>query len=218
MPFPQIGILEIFEPLYIQFHDEEWGVPVRDDKKLFELLILSQALTELTWPTILYNRETFRMMFEDFDPFSIAKYDEQKLRALVQNGNMLSEPKLRAVVDNARQFIKIQQEFHSFSNYCWRFVNNKQIKSGYRYARQVPAKTPKSELISKDLMRRGFRYVGPTIMYSFMQVAGLVNDHLSSCFRFSECDNHVKMDPNLKLVKTDGQAEATINTCSSNDS
>ncbi|XP_019416084.1 PREDICTED: uncharacterized protein LOC109327405 isoform X1 [Lupinus angustifolius] len=178
------------DPLYAAFHDEEWGVPVYDDdRKLFELLVFSQALAEHTWPAILNHRDIFRKLFENFDPSSIAQFSEKKLQTLKINGNsLLSEPKLRAIVQNAKQLLKVQQEFGSFSKYCWRFINNKPIRNEFRYGRQVPSKTPKAELISKDMMRRGFQCVGPTVVYSFMQVAGLVNDHLLPCFRYRECN------------------------------
>ncbi|KAJ6326177.1 hypothetical protein OIU78_013305 [Salix suchowensis] len=142
------------DPSYATFHDKEWGVPVHDDKKLFELLSLSGALAELTWPIILNKRDIFREVFLDFDPIDICK---------------------------------VTDEFGSFDNYIWNFVNHKPIVSQFRYYRQVPAKTPKAELISKDLVKRGFRSVSPTVIYSFMQVAGLTNDHLINCFRFHEC-------------------------------
>ncbi|XP_021832406.1 uncharacterized protein LOC110772286 [Prunus avium] len=194
------------DPVYTCFHDEEWGVPVYDDKKLFELLVLSQALAELSWPEILHKRDMFRKLFDDFDPSSIAKFEEKKLLSLKVNGiPLLSEQKLRAVVENAMQMLKVQQEFGSFSNYCWSFVNHKPIRNGFRYGRQVPVKSPKAEVISKDLMKRGFRCVGPTVIYSFMQVAGIVNDHLLTCFRCKECNaNDKKLD--LKL-KTEGKTE-----------
>ncbi|XP_057793933.1 uncharacterized protein LOC131010433 [Salvia miltiorrhiza] len=176
------------EPLYASFHDEEWGVPVNDDVKLLELLVFSQALAELSWPLILSKRAEFRKVFNAFDPTSLANLDDKRLLSI----RLLSEPKVRAIVDNAKQLLKIQQEFGSFSNYCWRFVNHKPIKSGFRYARQVPAKTPKSDLMSRDLMQRGFRCVGPTVLYSFMQVAGLVNDHLVTCYRYNQCSHDFK--------------------------
>ncbi|CAN4093812.1 unnamed protein product [Withania somnifera] len=195
------------EPLYISFHDEEWGNPVYDDTKLYELLALSQALAELTWPAILNKRHIFRELFDNFDPSSLANVNEKRLLTLRESGkSLLSEPKIRAIVENANHFQKIQQEFGSFSNYCWRFVNHKPIKSGFRYARQVPAKTPKSELMSKDLMKRGFVCVGPTVVYSFMQVAGMFSDHLVTCFRYNERNNNdVKEHSQTKLVKTDTQ-------------
>ncbi|XP_060199611.1 uncharacterized protein LOC132627975 [Lycium barbarum] len=209
------------EPLYISFHDEEWGNPIYDDTKLYELLALSQALAEMTWPAMLNKRHIFRKLFDNFDPSSLANINEKRLRSLTESGkSLLSEPKIRAIVENAKHFQKIQREFGSFSNYCWRFVNHKPIKSGFRYARQVPAKTPKSELMSKDLMKRGFVCVGPTVVYSFMQVAGIFNDHLVTCFRYNECNNNnVKEHSQTKLVKTDTQGwdPAEKNTHMSHD-
>ncbi|KAF7138189.1 hypothetical protein RHSIM_Rhsim07G0236300 [Rhododendron simsii] len=186
------------DPLYTAFHDEEWGVPVlHDDRKLFELLVLSQALAEFTWPAILCRRDIFRKLFDNFDPSSVAKFTEIELLPLRSN-LLLSEQKLRAVVENAKQTLKIQHEFGSFSNYCWSFVNHKPIRNGFRYARQVPVKTPKAEIVSKDLMQRGFRCVGPSVVYSFMQVAGLANDHLVTCFRYLECRDNAEKYPKPK--------------------
>ncbi|KAL3640816.1 hypothetical protein CASFOL_015784 [Castilleja foliolosa] len=191
------------ESVYNTFHDEEWGVPVHDDIKLFELLVLSQALAELSWPMILSKRSVFRKLFDDFDPTSVANIDAEKLLSMRVHGcTLLSEPKLRSIIENAKQVLKIQREFGSFSNYCWRFVNHKPIKSGFRYGRQVPAKTPKSELISKDLMQRGFRCIGPTVVYSFMQVSGLVNDHLVTCFKYNECGRAAEKDVPPVEIKT----------------
>ncbi|KAF9612415.1 hypothetical protein IFM89_039448 [Coptis chinensis] len=190
--------------LYTIFHDEEWGIPVHDDNKLFELLVLSTALAELSWPDILNQRDIFRKLLDNFDPASVAKFNDKNIQLLKANGNpLLSEPKLRAVVENAKQMLKVQQEFGSFSNYCWSFVNHKPIKKGYRYVRHVPVKTPKAEAISKDLMRRGFRCVGPTVVYSFMQAAGIVNDHLITCFRYQECISNVKKDTEAMTQETE---------------
>ncbi|KAL4304287.1 hypothetical protein GQ457_10G002510 [Hibiscus cannabinus] len=176
------------DPSYAAFHDEEWGVPVHDDKKLFELLVLSGALSELTWPAILSKRHIFREVFMEFDPVAVSKLNEKKLVAPGSlASSLLSELKLRAIVENARQISKVINEFGSFDEYIWSFVNHKPIISRFRYPRQVPVKTPKADVISKDLVRRGFRSVGPTVIYSFMQVAGITNDHLMSCFRFQEC-------------------------------
>ncbi|KAK8515393.1 hypothetical protein V6N13_139630 [Hibiscus sabdariffa] len=176
------------DPSYAAFHDEEWGVPVHDDKKLFELLVLSGALSELTWPTILSKRHIFREVFMDFEPVAVSKLNEKKLIAPgSMASSLLSELKLRAIIENARQISKVIDEFGSFAEYIWRFVNHKPIISKFKYPRQVPAKTPKADFISKDLVRRGFRSVGPTVIYSFMQVAGITNDHLTGCFRFQEC-------------------------------
>ncbi|XVF89263.1 hypothetical protein PTKIN_Ptkin19aG0116100 [Pterospermum kingtungense] len=176
------------DPSYVAFHDEEWGVPVHDDKKLFELLVLSGALSELTWPAILSKRHIFREVFADFDPVSVSKLNEKKLIAPGgMASSLLSEQKLRSIIENACQISKVIDEFGSFDKYIWGFVNHKPIASRFRYPRQVPVKTPKADVISKDLVRRGFRSVGPTVIYSFMQVAGITNDHLTSCFRFQEC-------------------------------
>ncbi|XP_074584417.1 uncharacterized protein LOC141840353 [Curcuma longa] len=176
------------ESCYTTFHDEEWGVPIHDDKKLFELLVLSGALAELTWPVILNKRHIFRDVFFKFDPVAVSKLNEKKIVAPGSVGSsLLSEPKLRAIIENARQMLKIIEEFGSFDRYCWSFVNYKPIVCEFRYPRQVPVRTAKADVISKDLVRRGFRSVGPTVIYSFMQAAGLTNDHLISCFRFKEC-------------------------------
>ncbi|KAG9455861.1 hypothetical protein H6P81_000369 [Aristolochia fimbriata] len=176
------------DPLYAAFHDEEWGVPVREDKKLFELLVLSGALAELTWPAILSKRHIFREVFLNFEPASVAKMNEKRLVAPGSTAlSLLSEPKLRAIIENARQILKIIEEFGSFDKYCWSFVNHKPIMSRFRYPRQVPVRTPKADFISKDLVKRGFRCVGPTVIYTFMQAAGITIDHLISCYRFDEC-------------------------------
>nr|GMD33880.1 probable GMP synthase [glutamine-hydrolyzing] [Ipomoea batatas] len=176
------------DPLYSTFHDEEWGVPVHDDRMLFELLSLCTALAELTWPAILSRRQTFREVFQNFDPVAVSKLNEKKIMAQGSPASsLLSELKLRAVIDNARQICKIIDELGSFNKYIWDFVNKKPVVNNFRYPRQVPIKTSKAEMISKDLVRRGFRGVGPTVVYSFMQVAGITNDHLVSCFRFHDC-------------------------------
>ncbi|KAL8153291.1 hypothetical protein V2J09_011051 [Rumex salicifolius] len=176
------------ELCYATFHDEEWGVPVHDDRKLFELLSLSGALAELTWPVILNKRAIFREVFLEFDPTTVSKLSEKKIAAPGGPGScLISELKLRAIVENARQICKVVDEFGSFDNYIWGFVNRKPVISQFRNPRQVPVKTPKADLISKDLVKRGFRSVSPTVVYSFMQAAGLTNDHIISCYRFEEC-------------------------------
>jgi DNA-3-methyladenine glycosylase I len=157
-------------------------------RRLFELLVLSGALAEHTWPTILSKRQAFREVFADFDPNAIVKINEKKIIGPGSPAStLLSDLKLRAVIENARQILKVIEEYGSFDKYIWSFVKNKAIVSKFRYQRQVPAKTPKAEVISKDLVRRGFRSVGPTVVYSFMQAAGITNDHLTSCFRFHHC-------------------------------
>ncbi|XP_022768891.1 uncharacterized protein LOC111312678 [Durio zibethinus] len=207
-------ITQFSDPLYSSFHDEEWGVPIHDDRKLFELLVFSQALAELSWPAILNKRDTFRKLFDNFDPSSIAQFSEKKMLSLKVDGSLLlSEPKLRAVVENAKQMLKVQQEFGSFSSYCWGFVNHKPLRNGFRYVRQVPIKTPKAELVSKDMRQRGFRCVGPTVVYSFMQVVGIVNDHLVTCFRYQECNANVKKDIKPKIDEIEGLTKDVENTC-----
>ncbi|XAR66758.1 DNA-3-methyladenine glycosylase I [Bertholletia excelsa] len=176
------------DPHYAAFHDEEWGVPVHDDKRLFELLVFSGALSELTWPAILSKRHIFREVFADFDPITVAKFNEKRVISPGSTASsLISDLKLRAIIENARQISKVVDEFGSFDRYIWSFVNYKPIVSRFRYPRQIPVKSPKADVISKDLVRRGFRSVGPTVIYSFMQVAGITNDHLISCFRFQEC-------------------------------
>ncbi|KAF7814505.1 GMP synthase [Senna tora] len=192
------------EPSYVAFHDEEWGVPVHDDKKLFELLSFSGALAELSWPTILGKRQLFREVFSEFDPIAVSRMNEKKLVAPGSPASsLLSELRLRAIIENARQMCKVIEEFGSFDTFIWNFVNHKPIASQFRYPRQVPVKSPKAEVISKDLVKRGFRSVGPTVIYTFMQVAGLTNDHLLSCFRFKECT------ANTEAVEKDGSLKPT---------
>ncbi|KAF7123953.1 hypothetical protein RHSIM_Rhsim12G0187300 [Rhododendron simsii] len=200
------------DPSYAAFHDEEWGVPVHDDKKLFELLILSTALAELSWPAILNKRNAFREVFLDFDPIAVSKLNEKKI--LTPASSLISEVKQRATIENARQTSKIIDEFGSFDKYIWGFVNQNPTVNQFRYPRQVPIKTSKADAISKDLVRRGFRGVGPTVVYSFMQVVGMTNDHLVSCFRFQECIDAAdasSKDGTLEgTVKEDKQLDSSI--------
>ncbi|CAF2258305.1 unnamed protein product [Brassica rapa] len=184
---------------YVAFHDEEWGVPVHDDKKLFELLSLSGALSELSWTDILSRRQLLREVFMDFDPVAVSELNEKKVTAAI---SLLSEVKLRSILDNARQVRKIIAEYGSFKKYMWNFVSNKPTPSQFRYQRQVPVKTSKAEFISKDLVRRGFRSVSPTVIYSFMQAAGLTNDHLIGCFRYQDCCS-VDAETTTKAKKTE---------------
>ncbi|KAG5523243.1 hypothetical protein RHGRI_035160 [Rhododendron griersonianum] len=200
------------DPSYAAFHDEEWGVPVHDDKKLFELLILSTALAELSWPAILNKRNALREVFLDFDPIAVSKLNEKKI--LTPASSLISEVKQRATIENARQTSKIIVEFGSFDKYIWGFVNQNPTVNQFRYPRQVPIKTSKADAISKDLVRRGFRGVGPTVVYSFMQVVGMTNDHLVSCFRFQECIDAAdasSKDGTLEgTVKEDKQPDSSI--------
>ena len=173
--------------LSIAYHDDEWGVPVRDDRKLFEFLILEGAQAGLSWDTVLRKRENYRRAFDDFDAEKIVRYDEKKLNELLLNeGIIRNRLKIAAAVQNARGFLKIKEEFGSFDSYIWRFVGGEPIVNNRRDLSEVPAKSIVSDAMSKDLKKRGFNFVGSTIMYAFMQACGLVNDHLVSCFRYEE--------------------------------
>ncbi|CAN6224478.1 unnamed protein product [Urochloa humidicola] len=181
------------DPCYATFHDQEWGVPVHDDKKLFEMLTLSGALAEMAWPAILSKRDAFREAFMGFDPASVAKLNEKKF--LAPSGpasSLLSEHRLRIIIENARELLKVIDEFGSFDSYCWSFVSNKPMVGRYRHTREVPLRTAKADAISQDLMRRGFLGVGPTVVYAFMQAVGMANDHLVTCYRFEECCDDIK--------------------------
>lgn len=174
-------------PLYVKYHDSEWGVPVFDDDKIFEFLILETFQAGLSWITILKKRENFRKAFDNFDYRKIAMYDNKKFEQLVQNKEIIrNKLKINATITNAKQFIKIQKEFESFGKYIWGFVNNKPIVNKFKTMNEIPAKTELSEKISKDLKKRGFKFVGPTVIYAHMQATGMVNDHVVHCFRFRE--------------------------------
>jgi len=167
------------------YHDEEWGFPVHDDTKLFEYLLLDAFQAGLSWKTILHKRENFRIAFDNFDYHKIALYDEVKIESLIQDqGIIRNKLKINAAVTNAQAFIKVQNEFGNFDNYIWQFVNHKTIKNRWEKLIDIPAKTLESDAMSKDMMKRGFKFVGSTICYAFMQAAGLVNDHLVSCYRY----------------------------------
>lgn len=175
------------DPLYVQYHDVEWGVPVRDDSKLFEFLILETFQAGLSWITVLRKREHFREAFDFFDYRKIALYGEKKLESLLQNpGIIRNKLKIKATVTNAQAFLKVQEEFGSFSNYIWGFVDGTPIHNSYTSISDLPANTPLSDTISKDLKNRGFKFVGTTVVYAHMQATGMVNDHLVDCFRYAE--------------------------------
>lgn len=175
------------DPLYISYHDTEWGVPVKDDALLFEFLLLETFQAGLSWITILRKRENFRIAFNDFNYKKIANYNEAKIESLLANeGIIRNKLKVIATVTNAKAFINIQQEFGSFSNYIWGFVDGKPIKNKLSSLKDAPANTSLSNTISKDLKKRGFKFVGSTVMYAFMQATGMVNDHVLDCFRYNE--------------------------------
>jgi DNA-3-methyladenine glycosylase I len=175
------------DPLYVAYHDEEWGVPVYDDRTLFEFLILEGAQAGLSWSTILKKREGYRLAYDDFDPQRVARYDDRYHRELLANSAIVrNRLKVAASIDNARAFLAVREEWGSFSAYIWSFVDGKPIRNAWKTLAEIPAKTPLAETISKDLKKRGFRFVGPTIVYAFMQATGMVNDHVVDCFRFPE--------------------------------
>jgi len=175
------------DPLYVRYHDEEWGVPLRDDRRLFELLLLEGAQAGLSWLTILRKRENYRAAFDSFDPEKLARYDEDKFAALLQNeGIVRNRLKVRAFSQNARAFLELAEREGSFSRWLWSFVDGKPIVNAWKTISEVPAETDLSRKIGKELKRRGFTFVGSTIVYAYLQSAGLVNDHLTDCFRYRE--------------------------------
>ena len=173
------------DPLYMSYHDHEWGVPVFEDKLLFEFLILETFQAGLSWITILRKRENFRLAFDDFDYLKIAQYDEVKYDELLMNAGIIrNKLKIKSAISNAKLFIQIQKEHGSFSNYFWSFTDNKSIQNEWDQMNQVPATTGLSDFISKELKKRGFKFVGSTVIYAYMQAVGMVNDHVSSCYRY----------------------------------
>jgi len=174
--------------LYIQYHDREWGVPVHDDRTQFEFLILEGAQAGLSWSTVLNKREGYRKAFANFDPVKVARFSEKKIETLIQNPSIIrNRLKITSAVNNARAFLAIRKEFGSFDDYIWAFVGGKPLQNRWKAMADVPATSPESDALSKDLKQRGLKFVGNTIMYAHLQAAGLVNDHLVSCFRYQEC-------------------------------
>jgi DNA-3-methyladenine glycosylase I len=172
--------------LNIPYHDQEWGVPVHDEKTWFEFLILEGAQAGLSWDTILRKRACYRQVFDGFDPGKVARYDKKKVRELLKDqGIIRNKLKIDAAIGNARAFLKVQEEFGSFDSYVWRFVDGRPKQNAWKTHKRVPAKTPQSDVLSKDLQKRGFRFVGSTICYALMQATGMVNDHVVSCFRYA---------------------------------
>jgi len=175
------------DPLYIKYHDTEWGVPLHDDRKLFEFLVLEGAQAGLSWITILKKRDHYRKAFDHFDPHKIAAYSDARVKLLLADeGIIRNRLKIEAAVQNAASFLAVQQEFGSFDRYIWQFVGGRPLKNGWQTAAQIPAQTKESAAMSVDLKKRGFKFVGPTICYAFMQAVGLVNDHVAECFRYRE--------------------------------
>ena len=173
---------------YIRYHDEEWGVPVHDDCTQFEFLILEGAQAGLSWSTILNKREGYRKAFADFDPGKVARFTKKRVEKLLQDPSIVrNRLKVESAVSNAKAFLAVQEEFGSFSDYIWGFVDGKPIQNKFRRDRDIPATSPESDVLSKDLKKRGFRFVGSTIVYAHMQATGLVNDHVTGCFRYRPC-------------------------------
>jgi DNA-3-methyladenine glycosylase I len=175
------------DPLYVAYHDLEWGVPVHDDRALFEFLVLEGAQAGLSWITILRKREHYRAAFDGFDPTVVANYGEERISELLADpGIVRNRQKVRSAVSNARAFLEVQEEFGTFSDYIWSFTAGRPIQNHWRTMDQIPSTTPLADTISRDLKSRGFRFVGPTIVYAHMQATGIVNDHVVTCFRHSE--------------------------------
>jgi DNA-3-methyladenine glycosylase I len=175
------------DPAYLAYHDEEWGVPAHDDRHLFEMLVLEGAQAGLSWETILNKRAAYRDAFDDFDPRRMARYDARRVATLLVNpGIVRNRLKVAAAIANARATLSVQREFGSFDAYLWRFVDGAPLQNAWERLADIPARTPASEALSRELLRRGFKFVGPTICYAFMQAVGMVNDHLVSCFRHAE--------------------------------
>lgn len=175
------------DPLYVAYHDQEWGVPVHEDRVLFEFLILEGAQAGLSWMTILKKRENFRAAFDQFDPQAVARYDERKEAELLANpGIIRNRLKIEAAIQNARALLNVNEEFGSFDAYIWRFVGGRPKVNAWKTMQEIPAQTEEARTLSKDLLQRGFKFVGPTICYAHMQATGMVNDHTVDCFRYQE--------------------------------
>lgn len=181
------------DPIYITYHDGEWGVPVHDDRKLFEMLILEGCQAGLSWLTVLKKRDAYRQAYDNFDPAKIAGWDRGKIAALMQNpGIIRNRLKIQAARTNARSFLKVVEEFGSFDSFIWSFVGSKPIQNAWKSVAEIPAATPESDTMSRELKRRGFAFVGPTICYGFMQAVGMVNDHTIDCFRYRQLRQAIK--------------------------
>ncbi len=175
------------DPLYVSYHDEEWGVPVHDDRVLFEFLVLEGAQAGLSWSTILRKRDAYRRTFDRFDPRKVARYDGRKVAALLADAGIVrNRAKIESAIKNAKAFLDVQKEFGSFDAYQWRFVDGRPVQNRRRTLREIPPRSPQSDAMSKDLKARGFSFVGSTIIYAHMQAIGMVNDHVVDCFRHRE--------------------------------
>ncbi len=174
-------------PAMLEYHDKEWGVPVHNDRTLFEFLVLEGAQAGLNWQTVLNKRGNYRKAFDRFDPSKIAKYDNGDVHRLLDDpGIIRNRLKIKAAITDAKEFLKLQKEFGSFDRYAWGYVGGKPVKHAFRSLSEIPSATPESDALSKDLRRRGFKFVGSTICYAFIQAVGMVNDHITDCFRYNE--------------------------------
>jgi DNA-3-methyladenine glycosylase I len=181
------------DPLYLRYHDEEWGVPVHNDRRLFEMLILEGTQAGLSWLIVLRKREEYRKAFAKFDASLIARYKQREIQRLLSNpGIIRNRLKITAAIDNARAFLKVQEEFGSFDKFLWSFVGGKPRQNRFKRLKEIPGRTPESDAMSRELKKRGFRFVGSTICYAFMQAVGMVNDHLVSCYRHREIARKIK--------------------------
>jgi len=177
------------DSLMIKYHDKEWGVPLRNDKKLFEFLLLEGMQAGLSWRTVLYKRENFRKAFDNFDVNKIAKYNKRKINSLLKDeGIIRNKLKVESAVTNAKAFLEVRKEFGTFNKYIWKFVNGKPIQNKFKSLKELPSRTELSDQISKDLKKKGFKFVGSTIVYAHMQATGMVNDHVVECFRYKELE------------------------------
>lgn len=175
------------DPVYVEYHDREWGTPIHDDRMLLEFLILEGAQAGLSWKTVLHKRPEYRIAFDGFEPETVAQYGQREIAKLLENtGIIRNRLKINAAITNAKSFLKVKEEFGSFDRHIWGFVNGKPVVNRWVSVKDIPAKTPLSDGMSKDLLKRGFKFVGSTICYSFMQATGLINDHTRNCFRLEE--------------------------------
>jgi DNA-3-methyladenine glycosylase I len=191
MPTKRCAWAETSDPLMLEYHDREWGVPVHDDRKHFEFLVLEAAQAGLSWAIVLKKREGYRRAFSEFDPGEVARYTGKRIDKLTLDPSIIrNRMKIEAAVRNAREFLAIQDEFGSFDSYCWRFVDGRPRLNRWKTMKNIPATSPESDAFSKDLKKRGFSFVGPTVIYAHMQAVGMVNDHLVDCFRYRELLRH----------------------------
>jgi DNA-3-methyladenine glycosylase I len=189
------------DPLLLQYHDREWGVPAHSDRKHFEVLILSGVQAGLNWSLVLNKREGYRRAFDKFDPGKVARYSERQIQKLLSDPEIIrNRMKIEAAVRNARAFLKVQEEFGQFDSYCWRFVDGRPKLNRWKTARQIPARSFESEKLSKDLKDRGFNFVGPTVAYAYMQAIGMVNDHTVDCFRYREITRSLPMQSERRAI------------------